>query len=69
MAKQLVGVAEADAVVLLDELNGITGGAAAHAMVETFGGRDDEVGVVFVIVEGTQADEVTVAVFVQLDAA
>lgn len=58
--EELEGVAEADAVVVLHELDGVACFAAVggHAAEEAFAGGDDEVGGVGVVVEWAEAGPV-----------
>ena len=58
--QELEGVAEAEAVVVLHELDGVAGFPAVggHASEKAFAGRDDEIGVVGVVVEWAKANPV-----------
>ena len=68
LVEKLEGVTKREAVDAFDELNGVSGGSAAETVKESFAGSDDEVGSVFVVVEGTEADEVFGTVFFEFGA-
>jgi hypothetical protein len=61
-------MAKADAIVPLDELDGIAGGPASHAMEQAFVRRDDKVAIAPVIVERTAPDPVLAFVLPQFHA-
>ena len=67
--EDLEGVTEAHAVEPFNELDGVAGSAARHAVPQALAWRDDEVRVVGVLVERAQAAQVAVAVLAELDAA
>ena len=58
--QELEGVTEAEAVVVLDELDGVAGFCAVccHASEKSFSGGDDEVWGFAVVVEWAKADPV-----------
>ncbi len=60
--QDLERVTEADAVVVLHELDRVAGFSAGHAMPQPFVGRDDEVGRALVAVERAQPFPVFAAV-------
>ncbi|OQC74777.1 MAG: hypothetical protein BWX44_00598 [Spirochaetes bacterium ADurb.Bin001] len=69
LAEQLEGVAEAaQAVVPLDELDGVARRAARHAVKESLGRADDEVRIGLVVMERAAPDKIFRAVRLQLDA-
>ncbi len=69
VVEQLEGMPKAYLVVMLDELDGVAGLAAGHAMPQTLARRDDEVGLLAIRVERTKPDPVLAAVRLHLHAA
>src|SRR6266545_7042092 len=68
MCQHLEGMTKGNAVVLLDELNGVARLAAGHAMPQALVRRDDQVRFVAIVVERAAPDPVFAAVALQLDA-